>query len=327
MFLISLKKTAFLTTFRGLLPFQAVQTVLRISGSFATLIVLKPAQRWYSEQIQDSVSSPKHIVRITMLLIADNLTTSSRIVRQALAAMDPEPIRQLVRQCQAAGAGALDINPGPLGRDAGSRMCFLVEAAQAETGLPLVIDTAEPRAMEAGLRACKNRAVINGFSLEPAKRDAMLVLAAKFDADVICYLLRPDGHVPSSCEERLQVACEVFEASCAAGIERGRLILDPVIVPVTWQDGAIRNQELLSVIRRLPELLGFPVKTIAGLSNLTAATGPSDKKLLLESACLCMLAEAGLSMVLLNILHQGTVTAARACRALMQPGVFSWEEL
>lgn len=199
--------------------------------------------------------------------------------------------------------------------------------AFAETSLPLVIDTAEPRVMEAGLRACRNRAMINGFSLEPAKRDAMLALATKFNADIICYLLRPDGHVPASCEERLQIACEVSETSCAAGLERGRLILDPVIVPITWQDGPIRNQELLAVIRRLPDLLGFPVRTVAGLSNLTAAADPRDKKLLLESAYLCMLAEAGLSMVLMNILHQGTVTAARVCRTLLQPGVFAWEEV
>jgi 5-methyltetrahydrofolate corrinoid/iron sulfur protein methyltransferase len=206
-------------------------------------------------------------------------------------------------------------------------MAFLVETVQAETGLPLVIDTAEPRAMDAGLRACRNRAIINGFSLEPAKQDAMLALAAACDAEVICYLLRPDGQVPAGVEERLQVACDVFAATRAAGIERGRLIIDPVIVPVTWQDSASRNRELLSVIRQLPDVLGFPVKTIAGLSNLTAAAGPRDMKLLLERAFLCMLAEAGLSMVLMNILHQETVRTARACRALTQPGVFAWEEL
>jgi 5-methyltetrahydrofolate corrinoid/iron sulfur protein methyltransferase len=206
-------------------------------------------------------------------------------------------------------------------------MALLVETVQAETSLPLVIDTAEPRAMEAGLRACRNRAIINGFSLEPAKRGAMLALAAECDAEVICYLLRPDGHVPAGVEERLQVACDVFAAARAAGIERGRLIIDPVIVPVTWQDGASRNWELLSVIRQLPDVLGFPVKTIVGLSNLAAAAGPRDRKLLLERAFLCMLAGAGLSMVLMNILHQETVRAVRACRALTQPGVFAWEEI
>ena len=78
-----------------------------------------------------------YTVGIPMLRIADNLTITRRSVQQALAAMDPEPFRQLVRQCQTAGAGAIDINPGPLGRDAGSRMCFLIETVQAETSLPL----------------------------------------------------------------------------------------------------------------------------------------------------------------------------------------------
>jgi len=262
-----------------------------------------------------------------MLLIADNLTITNRSVKQALDDMAPEPIRELVRECEAAGAGAIDINPGPLGRDAGSRMAFLVETVQAETSLPLVIDTAEPRAMEAGLRACRNRAVINGFSLEPAKRDAMLALAAECDAEVICYLLRPDSQVPAGVDERLQVACDVFAAARAAGIEQERLIIDPIIVPVSWQDGASRNRELLSVIRQLPDVLGLPVRTIAGLSNLTAGAGPQEQKLLLERASLCMLAGAGLSMVLMNILHQETVRTARACSALTQPGVFVWEEL
>jgi 5-methyltetrahydrofolate corrinoid/iron sulfur protein methyltransferase len=80
-----------------------------------------------------------------MLLIADNLTITNTSVQQALANKDPEPLRQLVRECQAAGAAGIDLNPGPLGKDSGSRMAFLVETVQAETGLPLVIDTAEPR--------------------------------------------------------------------------------------------------------------------------------------------------------------------------------------
>ena len=262
-----------------------------------------------------------------MLLIADNLTVTNSAVQRALDEKDPEPIRHLVKRCEAAGAEAIDINSGPLVRDAENRMTFLVDTVQGVTGLPLLIDTASPRAIEAALCACRKKAIINGFSLEPAKREAVLPLAKKYDADIIGYLLRPDGHVASSAEERLQIACAVYEACCKAGIERERLILDPIIVPVAWQDGNFQNREVLSVIRRLPDLLGFPVRTVAGLSNLTAAAGPQGKKLLLEGACLCMLAEAGLSMVLMNIFHQETVRAARACRSLMQPGVFAWEEI
>jgi 5-methyltetrahydrofolate corrinoid/iron sulfur protein methyltransferase len=262
-----------------------------------------------------------------MILIADNLTVTNKNVRKALEEKHPAPIRELVRRCESAGAQAIDINPGPLGSSPEATMTFLVDAVQGVTNLPLLMDTPNPRAIEAALRCCKHKAIINGFSLEPAKLEAILPLAKQYDADIIGYLLRTDGHVPSDSEERLQIACAVYEVYCKAGIDRKHLILDPVVVPVTWQNGNFQNREVLSVIRQLPDLLGFPVRTIVGLSNLTAAEGSREKKLLLERAYLCMLAEAGLSMILMNVLHKESVKAVKACRSLLQTGVFAWEEL
>jgi 5-methyltetrahydrofolate corrinoid/iron sulfur protein methyltransferase len=206
-------------------------------------------------------------------------------------------------------------------------MTFLVNAVQAVTNLPVLIDTPNPRAIEAALRCCKNKAIINGFSLEPAKREAILPLAKKYNVDIIGYLLRPDGHVPTDAAERLQIALSVYEAVCTTGIARERLIIDPVVVPVTWQNGNVQNRAVLSVIRQLPDLLAFPVRTVAGLSNLTAAEGPREKKLLIEQAYVCMLAEAGLSMVLMNVRHRETVKAARACRSLLDSSIFVWDEI
>ena len=52
-----------------------------------------------------------------MLLIADNIQITKESIRSAMDALDPAPIRNLVRQCIAAGAHGIDINPGPLNRD------------------------------------------------------------------------------------------------------------------------------------------------------------------------------------------------------------------
>jgi 5-methyltetrahydrofolate corrinoid/iron sulfur protein methyltransferase len=262
-----------------------------------------------------------------MLLIADNLTVTNKTVQKAVVESDPEPIRELVRSCVAAGAQAIDINPGPLGRNPEDTMTFLVEVVQAATNLPVLIDTPNPRAIEAALRCCKYKAIINGFSLEPAKREAILPLAKEYNADIIGYLLQPDGHVPADAEERLQIAFSLYEALCKEGIDRERLIIDPIVVPVTWQNGNAQNRAVLSVIRQLADLLAFPVRTIVGLSNLTATEAPREKKLLIESAYICMLAEAGLSMVLMNVLHKETVATAKACRSLLDSSIFVWEEI
>jgi len=262
-----------------------------------------------------------------MLLIADNLTVTNKAVQRAVVEKNPEPIRELVKNCVAAGAQAIDINPGPLGRNPESTMTFLVDVLQGVTNLPVLIDTPNPVVIEAALRCCKGKVIINGFSLEPAKLEAVLPLAKEYNTDIIGYLLRPDGHVPADAEERLQIAFSVYEAICTAGLDRERLIIDPVVVPVTWQNGNVHNRAVLSVIRQLPDILAFPVRTIVGLSNLTAAEAPREKKLLIESAYVCMLAEAGLSMVLMNVLHKESVQAAKACRSFLNSRIFVWEEI
>ena len=96
------------------------------------------------------------------------------------------------------------------------------------------------------------------------------------------------------------------------------MILDPVVAPLIWQDGLQRNRDLLEIIRRLPELLDYPVRTVAGLSNLTTGHRASDPKRRLEQTYLSMLASAGLSWVLFNIHHHDTVATARICRILLQ---------
>ena len=259
-----------------------------------------------------------------MILVSDNLQITHPDIDRAVKEMDPAPIHDLVRRCVAAGADAIDINSGPLARDPGKKMAFLVEAVQSVTDLSVVLDTTNPRALEAGLQVSKSRTVINGFSLEPVKLERILPLAKKYDVDIIGYLLYPNSHVPGDASERLGVAVELFGEFQKAGVDRERLIIDPIIAPVMWENGNRQDTEILSVLRTLPDLLGFPVRTIAGISNLTTGRGPRDKKLLLERAYLPMLAAAGLTMALMNVFHTETVLTARACNALGGGQIFTW---
>ncbi len=262
-----------------------------------------------------------------MQIIADNIQITNPLIARALDEMDPVPIQDLAKKCEAAGADIIDINPGPLSRDGQEKMTFLVEAVQRVCNLPLSLDTSNASAMAAGLKACREKPVINGFSLEPAKLEKILPLAKDFDCDIIGFLLSPNGMVPGNDEERLNLAVQLFEAFNEKGIEPHRLIIDPVLVPLMWEDGSRQAMELLNVIRLLPDLLGFQGKTVVGLSNLTSGKGPKKKKHLLEQVYLSMLAPAGLDMVLVNIFNQNTVSIAKACEAITRQGTFSWEEV
>ena len=259
-----------------------------------------------------------------MKIVSDNLQITHPEIDRAVREMDPAPVQELARRCAAAGADFIDINSGPLAREPKTKMTFLVEAVEAAVDLPILLDTTNPKALEAGLRAATRPVIINGFSLEPVKLEKILPLAAKYDVDIIGYLLYPNSHVPPDEDERLAVAVSLFAEYQAAGLDPARLIIDPVIAPVMWENGSFQDMEILSVIRTLPDLLGFPVRTIAGISNLTTGQGPRDKKLLLERAYLPMLAAAGLSMALMNVFHAESVDVVRACRALSGERIFTW---
>lgn len=249
------------------------------------------------------------------------------VVEKAWHWMDPAPIRDLAKRCQAAGADALDINPGPLKGDAVEKMRLLVEAIQGSCGLPICLDTSNHEAIEAGLNARKGKTIINGFSLEPRKLEKILPLAKNFEQPIIGFLLHADGSVPSNAEDRLNLAVQLFEQFERRGLDPEKLIIDPVVVPLIWQDGTRQAMDVLKVISMLPDLLGVPVKTIVGLSNLTTGRASKDKKTLLGSIYLSMLAAAGLDMVLMDIFDVETVKVARTCEIITQEKVFSWGSL
>lgn len=259
-----------------------------------------------------------------MKLIADNLRITKTDIREALKALDPEPVQALVKLCAAKGAWAIDVNTGPLGKFPAEGMAFFIEVVESVTDLPLLIDTANPAAMEAGLNAANNRAIINGFSLEPGKLERILPLAREFDADIVGFLLYPDSRVPKDEPQRFEIALELFEQAEAAGVAKERIIIDPVVPPLVWADGIVQARAVLNVIRTLPDLLGFPVRTIAGLSNLTSGAADRNKKNLMEQSYVAMLASAGLDYLLLDILNNRTETAARASGILAGEDLFSW---
>lgn len=259
-----------------------------------------------------------------MHIVADNLTITNAVVADAVNRMDPVPLQELVRRCETAGAAMIDINSGPLTRNPAEKMVFLVDAVRKATQLPLLLDTSNPTALEAGLQVCRGKAIINGFSLEPDKLSLILPLARKFETRIIGYLLYPNSNVPSDGAERLAVALELYGRFSEAGLEPEQLIIDPVIPPLIWQNGHTQAMEVVNVIRTLPDLLGFKVRTIAGISNLTSGPGNKEQKPVFEQCYVAMLAEAGLTMAMVNVFHTGTMTAIRACNSLTSTKVFSW---
>ncbi len=259
-----------------------------------------------------------------MKLIADNLRVTKNDIQDALRMFDPEPVRAMAAQCAALGAFAIDVNTGPLGKLPEKSMGFFIEAVASVTDLPVLIDTANPVAMRAGLESARNPVIINGFSLEPAKLEQILPLAKEYDTDIVGFLLYPDSRVPVDAAGRYEIALALIEQAEAAGVAKERIIIDPVVPPLAWENGIVQARAVIEVIQTLSDLLGFRVRTIGGISNLTTGAGDQKKKSLMEQSYVAMLAAAGLDYALIDILDAQTVAAARAASILSNEPLFSW---
>jgi 5-methyltetrahydrofolate corrinoid/iron sulfur protein methyltransferase len=122
----------------------------------------------------------------------------------------------------------------------------------------------------------------------------------------------------------MEHAVALFNECQAAGIAPQRLIVDPIVAPLVWQDGNRQNMAILEVIRTLPDLLGYPVRSIAGLSNLTSGAPAADFRSRYQRAFLPMLAACGVTMILMDALNPELMALVRACRNITAKKIFSW---
>jgi len=247
-----------------------------------------------------------------LIIAADNLNILNLVVAAALQDLEAGPLQELAQCCEQAGAKILDINPGYLSAKHEDRMTFMVEAVQQVSQLRLMLDSPNPRVLAKGLAACDQTPVLNALTLEAEKLQGILPLAAAHDADLVLLLLDERSFPPPSLEGKVAVAVQLRDAALDAGVKEERLIFDPVLPNLSWPDAWAQVGEIVKLVRLLNDgtLLQSQARTLVGLSNLRSGlrrTYPSQ----IEEAVLYMLAGAGLSWVLADVLQPKIVEAVR----------------
>jgi 5-methyltetrahydrofolate corrinoid/iron sulfur protein methyltransferase len=247
-----------------------------------------------------------------LIIAADNLNILNPPVARALEAMDPGPLQELARRCEQAGANLIDLNPGFLPPRRQDRMAFMVEAVQQVTGLRLILDSPSAPVLARGLAVAVQPPILNACTLEAEKLRDILPLAAAHQADLVLLLLDARSRPGASLEEKLTLALELREHALAAGLTDTQLIYDPVIPNLTWPDAWFQVGEVLKTVRLLQGggLWGEPARTMAGLSNLRSALRDTYP-LRVEAAALALLAGAGLSLALVDVLQPGLMETVR----------------
>jgi len=240
-----------------------------------------------------------------MILIGENLNVMSNTIGPAMKERDPKPIQEQAKAEADTDVDYLDINIGPARKAGDELMTWLVETVQAVTDKPLSLDTTNPVAMEAGLKAFKGRALINSISL--VRMEEELPLVQKYDADFIGLLWGREG-MPRDADERAMIAVELMTKANEMGIPNERVWFDPIVTPVVNIDS---NQakpclEFMSTLRDIAP----GCKSTVGLSNVSNGA-PTHLRPMLNQTYLIMLMKYGLHSAIVDAFDSELIQIAR----------------
>lgn len=191
-----------------------------------------------------------------------------------------------------AGAHILDVNMGVPGINQADAMKHVIEELSMLVDAPLVIDTTDPVALEAGLKAYPGRALINSVSAEPERLASFLPLAKKYGAAILCLPIAPSG-VPTTALGRLHITRQIIQAALSAGLRPQDFVLDALVL--TAAADAKAGHEVLATLKLYRQELGYP--TTMGLSNISFGLPRRD----IINATFCAMAlTSGLDAPILN---------------------------
>jgi 5-methyltetrahydrofolate--homocysteine methyltransferase len=163
-----------------------------------------------------------------------------------------------------AGADVLDVNVGFPGVDDVKLLPETVKVLQDKFGIPLCLDSPNPKAIEAALKIAEGKCLINSVNGEEASMQNLLPVAKEYGAAIIGLCMDDDGitHDP---EKRLRIAEKIIERAVSAGIAAEDVIIDPLAMAVSADPQACLVT--LSTIKLVHDKLGHNITQ--GASNIS----------------------------------------------------------
>ena len=191
-----------------------------------------------------------------MIIIGEKINATRKSIAAALEARDSQHIIQTATQQAEAGANYIDINGGdPREGQEAKNMAWLVELVQANTDLPIAVDSANPEAVKVGLSMATRKPILNSISLEADRIEGMLPIAGEHECMVVALLMSDDG-TPCGVDDRLKNAATLIEKITAVGKKVDEIIVDPCFLPVSADQMSGRRviEAIAAIHREWPEV-------------------------------------------------------------------------
>ena len=162
------------------------------------------------------------------------------------------------------GAHVLDVNVGVSGIDEPKLLQEAILAVREVTDVPLCIDSALPKALEAGLQVYEGKALVNSVNGEERKLKEVLPLVKQYGAAVIGLTMDDEG-IPKDAQTRLRIAKKIVEAAQKESIPAEDVIIDPLAMAISTDQGAAL--ETLKTLKLIRDEIG--VNQTLGVSNIS----------------------------------------------------------
>ncbi len=242
-----------------------------------------------------------------MILIGENLNIMSQTLGPALRGRDPKPVQEMAKA--ETDVDYIDLNIGPARKAGDEMMEWVVKTVQEVTDKLLSLDTTNPVAMEAGLKVCKSKALINSISLQPGRLEQELPLVKKYNASMVGLLWGAEGMPRDSAERGVLVADLIYKAG-EAGIPMEDIWIDPILTPVSVEINQVKACfEFMSMLKDIAP----DCKSTIGLSNISNGT-PANLRPYLNRTCLIMLMRYGLYSAIVDAFDAELIAIARGQR-------------
>ena len=248
--------------------------------------------------METRVSSPTKEVIIgddqPTVLIGERINPAGKKkLAEALKAGNLEIVcKEALAQVQS-GADIIDVNVSTFGVDEVALLPQVVRAVMDVVDVPLCLDSANPEALEAALKAYKGKPLINSVTGEEHSLARVLPLVKEYGA-VVIGLVQDDEGIPRDSERRVAVAHKIVERAEVAGIPREDIIIDCLAFAVGADTSA--GPVVIETIRKIKAELG--VNLTLGASNVSF--GLPDR-VLLNNAFAAMAIAAGVTCLIVDV--------------------------
>jgi|GEM_PF-6509 len=219
------------------------------------------------EKKEEKVEKIKPREKKGVICIAESINIMSKKIGGAMKARDPKPIQDMAKEETELGADYLDLNIGPAKKNGTEFASWIVKVVEEVVDTPISLDTTNPEAMIAGIKASKkpDKCLINSITIQPERLEKLGPFAAEIGCDVVALLWGAEG-LPRDANERAALAVELIAKLNEYGIPNEKIWIDPIITPITL--GAEQLKESFIFLSMLSEIAPG-AKTTVGLSNVS----------------------------------------------------------